>query len=62
MKSFDNKYMYMYSINCSVAYKFLCVLGDTYQSKIGIEEDFDLEDIDPTPVSLQRMEVKSFLT
>lgn len=36
--------------------------GDTYQSKIGIEEDFDLEDIDPTPVSLQRMEVKSFLT
>uniref|UniRef100_A0A8W8P3L3 Exonuclease domain-containing protein n=1 Tax=Magallana gigas TaxID=29159 RepID=A0A8W8P3L3_MAGGI len=28
--------------------------GDTYQSKIGIEEDLDLEDIDPTPVSFPK--------
>lgn len=27
---------------------------DTYQSKIGIEEDLDLEDIDPTPVSFPK--------
>lgn len=26
-------------------------VSDTYQSKIGIEEDLDLEDIDPTTVS-----------
>lgn len=29
-------------------------VGDTYQSKIGIEEDLDLEDNDPTPVSFQK--------
>ncbi|XP_062578684.1 uncharacterized protein LOC134240621 [Saccostrea cucullata] len=28
--------------------------GDTYQSKIGIEEDLDLEDIDLTPVSFPK--------
>lgn len=44
----------MYSINCSFAYKFFVFVGDTYQSKIGIEEDLDLEDIDPTPVSFPK--------
>lgn len=46
----------MYSINCSFAYtvSFFVFVGDTYQSKIGIEEDLDLEDIDPTPVSFQK--------
>lgn len=29
-------------------------VGDTYQSKISIEEDLDLEDIDPTPVSFPK--------
>lgn len=29
-------------------------VGDTYQSKIGIEEDVDLKDIDPTPVSFPK--------
>lgn len=43
----------MYSINCSFAYKFLCVCRCTYQSKIGIE-DLDLEDIDPTSVSFPK--------
>lgn len=29
-------------------------VGDTYQSKIGIEEDLDLEDIYHTPVSFPK--------